>query len=245
MNLKSLTRSRTPYRIIFMMQLYSYYRSSASYRVRIALRHKGLECDYHGIHLTKNGGEQHSAAYKALNPQELVPTLIDGNFTLTQSMAIMEYLEDKHPHPALLPKDPERRAYVRQLSLISVADMHPLNNLKVLNYLTNELSATQDQKTAWYHKWLIQGFNAMEALLQRSDFRTGPYCCGDHVTMADMCLVPQVYNARRYELAMDQWPLITAIEQNCRKLKSFIDAAPENQPDTPGDHRAPFQKAQG
>ena len=227
-----------------MMQLYSYYRSSSSYRVRIALRHKGLDYQYHGVHLLKNGGEQHSSSYKALNPQELVPTLVDGDLTLTQSLAIIEYLEEKYPQPLLLPKDLAQRAYVRQLSLISVADIHPLNNLKILTHLTNEFSITQDQKTMWYHKWITQGFNAIEALLQRSAFRTGPYCCGDQVTMADMCLVPQVYNARRFELSMDSWPLITAIEQNCLKLKSFIEASPENQPDTPEDHRAPFQRGQ-
>ncbi len=225
-----------------MMQLYSYYRSSSSYRVRIALRHKGLDYQYHGVHLLKGGGEQHAPAYKALNPQELVPTLIDGDLTLTQSMAILEYLEEKCPTPPLLPKDIAARAYVRQLSLICVADIHPLNNLKVLTHLTNEFSVTQEQKTAWYHKWITQGFNAVEALLQRSAFRVGPYCCGDQITMADMCLIPQVYNALRYELPMTPWPLISAIDKNCLKLKTFLDASPECQPDTPEDHRAPLMK---
>ncbi len=225
-----------------MMQLYSYYRSSSSYRVRIALNHKGLGYNYHGIHLLKNGGEQHTPEYKALNPQEQVPTLIDGPFSLTQSMAIMEYLEEKYPQPPLLPKDLEQRAYVRQLSLISVADIHPLNNLKVLTHLMDEFRISQEQKTAWYHKWIRQGFDAMEKLLNRSPFRTGSYCCGDQITMADMCLVPQVYNARRYELSMDTWPIISSIEHNCLKLKTFLDASPEHQPDTPEDHRAPFLK---
>jgi maleylacetoacetate isomerase len=225
-----------------MMQLYSYYRSSSSYRVRLALGHKGLDYNYNAVHLVRNGGEQHAPAYRALNPQELVPTLVDGDFTLTQSLAIMEYLEEKYPKPPILPKDIEQRAYVRQLSLISVADIHPLNNLKVLTHLTSEFSVTQEQKTAWYHKWITQGFNAVEALLQRSTFRTGPYCCGDQITMADMCLIPQVYNARRYEMSLAPWPLITAIEQSCLKLKTFLDASPEYQPDTPEDHRAPFLK---
>ena len=214
-----------------MMQLYSYYRSSASYRVRIALNYKGLEYRHHGIHLIRNGGEQHTPAYKALNPQEQVPTLVEGNFTLTQSMAILEYLEEKYPKPHILPKDLEQRAYVRQLSLISVADIHPLNNLKVLTHLSSEFSVSQEQKTAWIHKWISQGFDAMETLLDRSPFRTGPYCCGDQITMADM-----------YEMSLAAWPLIAAIEQNCLKQKVFLDASPEYQPDTPEDHRAPFLK---
>ena len=225
-----------------MMQLYSYYRSSASYRVRIALNYKGLAYKHHSVHLVKNGGEQHAPAYAALNPQHQVPTLVDDKFVLTQSVAILEYLEEKHPKPHILPKDPERRAYVRQLSMISVADIHPLNNLKVLAHLSNEFSISQEQKTAWYHKWIRQGFDAIETLLDRSPFRTGRYCCGDEVTMADMCLIPQVYNARRYEMSMASWPLITAVEQNCLKLKEFVDASPEHQPDTPEDHQAPLLK---
>jgi maleylacetoacetate isomerase len=226
-----------------MMQLYSYYRSSASYRVRIALNHKGLDYTHHSIHLVKNGGEQHTPEYKALNPQAQVPTFIDGKFLVTQSMAIMEYLEEKYPKPHnILPKNIEQRAYVRQLSLIPVADIHPLNNLKVLNHLSGEFGISQEQKTAWYHKWIKQGFDAMETLLDRSPFRTGRYCCGDHVTMADMCLVPQVYNARRYEMPMTDWPLIAEIERNCLMLKTFIDASPEHQPDTPEDQRPDFLK---
>jgi len=222
-----------------MMQLYTYYRSSASYRVRIALGYKGLGYTPHAVHLVKNGGEQHAPAYKALNPQELVPTFIDGDgFAFTQSMAIMEYLEEKYPEKPLLPKGLQERAYVRQLSLICVADIHPLNNLKVLNHLTNELGATQEQKTAWYHKWIKQGFDATEALLARSPFRTGAYCCGDAPTMADMCLVPQVYNARRYKLDMSPWPLIAAIDAACAKIPAFYNAAPENQPDAPEEERS-------
>ncbi len=225
-----------------MMKLYSYYRSSASYRVRIALNHKGLGYEHHSVHLVRNGGEQHKPEYKALNPQQQVPTFIEDDFVLTQSMAIMEYLEEKYPTPALLPKALEARAYVRQLALICVADIHPLNNLKVLNHLSGEFEITQEEKTTWYHKWIKQGFDAMETLLSRSPFRTGDYCCGDEVTMADMCLVPQVYNARRYEVSMAPWPLISAIEANCLKLKSFQDASPEQQPDTPEDQRPSFLK---
>ncbi len=225
-----------------MMQLYSYYRSSASYRVRIALNYKGLDYTHHSIHLVKNGGEQHTPEYKALNPQAQVPTFIDGNFLITQSMAIMEYLEEKYPKPRILPKNLEQRAYVRQLAMISVADIHPLNNLKVLNHISGEFGITREQKTVWYHKWVQQGFDAIEKLLDRSPFRTGPYCCGDDVTIADMCLIPQVYNAQRYEMSLAAWPLISAIEQNCLKLKSFIDASPECQPDAPEDQRPAFLK---
>lgn len=228
-----------------MMKLYSYYRSSCSYRARIALNFKGLEYEYIPVHLVRNGGEQHRPEYAALNPQELVPTFIDGDFILTQSMAIMEYLEEKYPKPSLMPKDAEQRAYVRQISLIQVADIHPINNLKVLNHLSTELQVTQQQKTEWYHKWIRQGFEATEKLLERSPFRTGPYVCGDQVTLADMCLVPQVYNARRYELPLDNYPIITQIEQNCLKLDCFADASPENQPDTPDDQRPSFIKGKG
>lgn len=225
-----------------MIKLYSYYRSSSSYRVRIALNFKGLAYACHPVHLVKNGGEQHAPEYKALNPQAQVPTLIDDGFVLTQSMAIMEYLEEKYPKPRLLPRDLQQRAYVRQLSLISVADIHPLNNLRVLNHLSGELRVTQEQKTAWYHKWIRIGFEAMETLLAKSPYHTGPYCCGDEVTMADMCLVPQVYNARRYEMPLKDYPLIAAIEENCLKLKAFRDASPEQQPDTPDDMRPAFLK---
>lgn len=224
------------------MKLYSYYRSSSSYRARIALAFKGLPYEYNAVHLLKNGGEQHSPEYRALNPQELVPTLIDGDFVLTQSMAIMEYLEEKYPEPSYMPKDTEQRAYVRQVSLIPVADIHPINNLKILNHLTSELGVTQTQKTEWYHKWIHQGFSALEKLLQNSPFYTGSFVCGDSVTMADMCLIPQVYNARRYEMVLDAYPTITAIEQKCLTLECFQKAAPENQPDTPEDQRPDIAK---
>ena len=225
-----------------MMQLYSYYRSSCSYRARLALNHKGLKYEYHAVHLVKNGGEQHKPEYSALNPQELVPTFIDDKFVLTQSMAIMEYLEEKYPEPSLMPTDTEQRAYVRQISLIQVADIHPLNNLKVLNHLSSDLQVTQSQKTEWYHKWIRQGFDATEKLLERSKFCTGPYVCGDKVTMADMCLIPQVYNARRYEMSLDAYPIITEIDKNCMQLQTFIDASPEHQPDAPEDQRPAFLK---
>ena len=226
-----------------MMQLYSYYRSSASYRVRIALNYKGLAYKHHSVHLVKSGGEQHTPEYRALNPQEQVPTFIDDKFTLTQSMAIMEYLEEKYPDPPIFPRDAKRRAFVRQISLINVADIHPLNNLKVLNHLSGEFHITQTQKTEWYHKWIIQGFDAIEQLLEKSAFyKKGPYCCGGEVTMADMCLIPQVYNARRYELPLDKYPIISSVDEACLKLQAFQDASPESQPDTPDDQRPAFLK---
>ncbi|MDE2337392.1 MAG: maleylacetoacetate isomerase [Alphaproteobacteria bacterium] len=220
------------------MQLYSYYRSSASYRVRIALNIKKLAYTYHEVNLVTNGGEQHAPEYKNLNPQEQVPTLIDGGFILTQSLAILEYLEEKYPEPRILPKDPERRAYVRQLAQVCVSDIHPLNNLKVLIHLSAALGVTQKQKVDWYHKWIRTGFDAMEKLLEKSPFRTGAYCCGNTPTMADLCLVPQVYNARRYEVDMGAWPLISAIDAACLKLETFLAASPECQPDTPENMRA-------
>jgi maleylpyruvate isomerase len=225
-----------------MMQLYSYYRSPASYRVRLALAVKGLEYAYHGIHPVKNGGEQNTPAYKKLNPQGLVPTLVDGDTVVTQSLAIMEYLEEKHHDPRILPKRTAERAFVRQLSLIMAADVAPLTTLRVFNYMSGELHVSQAQKMAWHHHWLRQGFDAMEKLLEKSAFRTGPYCCGDDVTIADMCLVAQTYDARRYEMPMTAWPIIEEIEQNCLRLKTFQDAAPENQPDTPEDQRPNFLK---
>lgn len=224
------------------IKLYSYYRSSCAYRVRIALNLKGIAYETIPVHLVKNGGEQHKPEYAKLNPQELVPTMVDGDTILTQSLAIMEYLEEKHPTPALLPAGAEARAYVRQISLINATDIHPVNNLKVLNHLSTELGVTQAQKTAWYHKWIIQGFDAIEKLLARSAHRTGAFVCGDHPTMADMCLIPQVYNAERYELPLEKYPLIRAINAHCLTLKPFIDASPEHQPDTPDDQRPAFLK---
>lgn len=223
-------------------QLYSYYRSSCAYRVRLALAYKGLAYTTHPVHLVRNGGEQHKPEYAELNPQEQVPTLVDGDFVLTQSMAIMEYLEEKHPAPAILPKDAQQRAYVRQISLVMVADIHPINNLKILQHLSTDLNLSQSQKTEWYAKWITQGFAATEKLLERSAFRTGAFVCGDTPTMADFCLIPQVYNAARYEIPLDDYPIIRAINDHCLTLPFFDEASPEKQPDTPQDHRPVFLK---
>lgn len=228
--------------IVAMMKLYSYYRSSCAYRARLALHFKGIPFEYIPVHLVRDGGEQHKPEYKALNPQALVPTLIDGDFILTQSMAIMEYLEEKFPAPALLPQDTAQRAYVRQISLVNVADIHPINNLKVLNHLTGDFGVTQAQKLDWYQKWIRQGFDALEVLISRSPFYKGSFVCGDAPTMADMCLVPQIYNARRYEMDVSAWPVISAVDAACAELPAFVASCPENQPDTPDDQRPNFMK---
>lgn len=225
-----------------MLTLYSYYRSSCSYRVRIALAVKGLDYAYESIHLVRNGGEQFTPEYKAINPQSFVPTLIDGETTITQSLAILEYLNEKYPDPPLLPLRPEARAYVRQLAHIAAVDIHPLTTLRVMNHLSGEFSVTQAQKNEWCRKWMQHGLEAMEHLCANSRYRTGPYACGDNVSMADACLVPQLSDARRLDLALDKFPTLLEIERNCLKLKTFTDASPENQPDTPEDQRLAFLK---
>lgn len=229
------------------MKLYSYYRSSSSYRVRIALNIKGVKYDIEPVHLVRNGGEQHSDSYKKLNPQELVPTLVDGDHTITQAQAIMEYLEETIPEPALLPKDPYARAFARQISMICIADIHPINNLRVLNYITNDLGASQSQKMEWYHHWIKLGFDALEKEIVNNPFhkKDSGFCIGNGVTMADVSLIPQVYNAARYEMDLSAWPTIASINEKCLSLKAFDDASPEKQPDTPEDHRPVFLKGKG
>jgi maleylpyruvate isomerase len=212
------------------MKLYTYFRSSAAYRVRIALQLKGLEHSHVPVHLLRNGGEQHSADYAALNPTQLVPTLVDGDVVLGQSMAIMEYLEEAYPTPSLLPKDLHQRAWVRSLMQSIACDIHPLNNLRVLQYLEQPLGLDEAARTAWYRHWVALGFNALEAMLTQSPY-TGRYCHGDTPTLADCCLIPQVTNARRYALSMAPYPTITRIDAACRTLPAFEQAAPENQAD--------------
>ncbi|WP_456239050.1 maleylacetoacetate isomerase [Rheinheimera lutimaris] len=210
------------------MKLYGYWRSSAAYRVRIALNLKQLSFENLPVHLIKNGGEQHSISYKALNPAELVPTFTDGDISLNQSLAIIEYLEEMYPEPALLPQDPAAKAKVRALALDIACDIHPLNNLRVLQYLSGTLALTDEAKTAWIQHWLHTGFNALEQRLRRS---AGQYCFADTLTLADICLVPQVYNAQRFALDMTAYPIISAIHHHCQQLAAFALAAPEQQPD--------------
>ena len=210
------------------MKLHGYYRSSASYRVRIALNLKGLDYTQAYRHLRKK--EQFEAEYLALNPQGLVPTLeIDGD-ALTQSLAIIEYLDETSPEPPLLPGDPLERARVRSLALAVACEIHPLNNLRVLRYLTHELGQGETPRDEWYRHWVATGFAQLETRLA-NDARTGTYCHGEQPTLADICLVPQIYNAIRYECDMAPYTTITRIGAACEELDAFKKAAPENQPD--------------
>lgn len=216
------------------MKLYSYFRSSASYRVRIALHLKGLDFDTVPIHLVKHGGEQFSDSFRAINPDALVPAFTEerdgGSVELTQSLAIIEYLEESYPDVALLPKNAVDRAYVRSLALSIACEIHPVNNLRVLRYLTRTLGITEEQKNAWYKHWCETGLAALEQRLA-TDPRTGRYCFGDTPTLADCCLVPQIYNAQRFDCDLGQVPTVMRINQACLELNAFIKAAPANQPD--------------
>ena len=212
------------------MKLYTFFRSSAAYRVRIALNIKGLAYETVPVHLTRRGGEQLAPAYRKLNPQALVPVLQDGGRLLTQSLAIMEYLEEVHPLPPLLPKDPAARARVRALALAVACDLHPLNNLRVLNYLTGPMGLGDDAKQTWYRHWIAEGLEALEASLA-SDRETGRFCHGDMPGLADCCLVPQLANAYRFKCDVAPYPTLLKIEKNCQALEAFQRAAPDKQPD--------------
>lgn len=215
------------------MKLYDFAFSSAAYRVRIALNLKGLEYDSVPIHLVKDGGQQHTAAYRAVNPQELIPTLIDGSLTLGQSLAIIEYLEETRPAPALLPQEPWARARVRQIAYEIACDIHPVNNLRVRQYLTGRLNATPEQGQEWYAHWITLGFRALESSLSRSS-HTGRFCFGDTPTLADICLIPQMANAYRFKVPVDAFPTLRRIDEAARALPAFARAAPEAQPDANG-----------
>ena len=209
------------------MKLYTYFRSSAAFRVRIALNLKGLPYEMVSVHLTKDGGEQRKADFLAVNPQKRVPALaLSSGDVLTQSLAIIEYLDDIHPEPPLLPADALARAKVRAIAQAVACDIHPLNNLMVLQYLKNTLKHEQAEIDAWYHHWVLEGFTAIETMLS-----AGPYACGAQVTLADICLVPQVFNARRFKVPLDKFPRIVAVDAACAKLPAFDKARPENQPD--------------
>jgi maleylacetoacetate isomerase len=210
------------------MKLYSYFRSSAAFRVRIALNLKGLSYDTAAIHLRRN--DQSAPDYRNVNPQGLVPTLEDGGQTLIQSMAILEYLDELHPEPTLLPQQPADRARVRALADIVACDIHPINNLRVLRYLTRELGHDEAAIAKWYNHWISTGFEALEPLLAQ-DPRTGAFCHGDSPGLADIALVPQVVNAERYQLDLGQFPTLVRIHGNCMKLGPFIAAHPSKQPD--------------
>ena len=213
-----------------MLKLYTYFRSSAAYRVRIALNLKGLPFEAVPVHLVRDGGEQNQPAYRARSPLGTVPALETGERVLTQSLAIIEYLEETYPQPALLPASAENRARVRAIAQTIACDIHPLSNLRVLNYLTREFAVTPEQKNAWYRHWVNEGLMAVEKLLA-GDQRTGTFCHGESVSMADCCLVPQVFNARRFDCPLDEMPTIRRIVAACEALAAFQKAAPAKQPD--------------
>lgn len=213
-----------------MLQLYSYFRSSAAYRVRIALNLKGLPFEYIPVHLLKDGGQQHAADYQRINPAELVPALVEDGHAITQSLAIMEYLDETHPEPALLPRDALGRARVRALAQSIACEMHPLNNLRVLQYLERDLKLDETAKNTWYRHWVTVGFTALEAMLANNP-NTGIFCHGDTPGLADCCLMPQILNARRFDTPLDPFPTILRIETTCLALDAFAKAAPQLQPD--------------
>ena len=210
------------------MKLYGFWRSSAAYRVRIALAIKGLTYDAVSIHLSQ--GEHNQPEYGKINPQHLVPVLEDEGERLYQSLAIIQYLEDAYPEPPLIPDDPSEACRVRSLALIIACEIHPLNNPRVLNYLTNTFAITDDQRREWYHHWIDVGFTALEKRLVDERW-TGRFCHGDAPTLADVALVPQVANARRFKVDLTAFPTIVRIDAECAKLAAFQKAAPDNQPD--------------
>ncbi|KZM44391.1 maleylacetoacetate isomerase [Marinomonas sp. SBI22] len=211
-----------------MLTLYGYWRSSAAYRVRIALNLKGLEYHSESVHLVKDGGQQHSESYQSLNPSELVPTLVDGEFVLNQSMAILQYLDDVYPQYSLLPEDKIQKAKILAFASDIACEMHPINNLRVLQHLKSSLGHTQEETENWYRHWLKIGFDTLETRLASHG---GKYCFADQISMADLVLVPQVYNAIRYQLDMKAYPKILDVYENCLSLEAFFKAAPEQQED--------------
>ncbi|WJF91935.1 maleylacetoacetate isomerase [Paraburkholderia bonniea] len=212
------------------MQLHNFFRSSASYRVRIALNLKGLAFDYLPVHLSRDGGEQFGPAYRALSPEALVPVWQNGEVSLHQSLAIIEYLDERYPTPPLLPGDALGRACVRALALDIACEIHPLNNLRVLNYLSGPAGLSAEARQAWYHHWIHTGFGALETRLATAR-TTGRYCYGDTPTLADIALVPQIFNAQRFEVDLSAYPTLMRINEQCLQLPAFSQAEPAQQPD--------------
>jgi maleylpyruvate isomerase len=212
------------------MKLYSFFRSSAAYRVRIALNLKGAPFDYVAKHLAKDGGEHKRADYLAINPQGFIPALEHDGALITQSIAIVEYLDEVFPTPSLLPKSPIDRAIVRAMSLLVACDIHPLNNLRVLNYLKSPLGQGSDAIAAWYKHWIDEGFAALEKLIAKHS-QASRYCFGDAVTMTDVLLVPQVANSRRYQMDLAPYPTLQKVVAHLESLPEFLAARPEVQPD--------------
>lgn len=211
------------------MKLYDYYRSSASFRVRVVCQLKKIDLNLQSIHLVKNGGEQFSQEYQSINQQSRVPTLVDGQFCLTQSLAIIDYLEESFPKPSVYPNEIESRAIAKSIAYLICCDIHPLNNLSTLNYLKNEYKLNQEQITNWYHHWLKQGFDAIESLLQKHHQENMSFCIGSHISIADICLIPQVYNALRYQFDIKIYPLIEKIYLYCKELDPFLKAWPNDE----------------
>lgn len=210
------------------MEVYGYFRSSAAYRLRIALNLKGLKAEQHFIHLRRK--EQRSPGYLAVNPMGLVPALVEDGRALTQSLAIIDYLDETHPTPALLPRDPFGRAWVRSVALAIACDIHPVNNLRILNHLRDDLGLDEQARNAWYAHWVAEGFRGLEAMLAASP-QPGAFCFGDEPTLADVCLVPQVFNAERTNCPLDAYPTIRRIAAAARALPAFQAAEPGRQPD--------------
>ena len=212
------------------MKLYTFFRSSASYRVRIALNLKGLDYEQAPIHLRRGGGEQLKPAYKAINPQALLPALEDEGQIFSQSLAIIEYLEERYPKPPLLPSDAAERAVVRSMALLIACEVHPIQNLRVLNHLKSDYKQSDDDTIRWARHWINLGLSALEQMVI-SVSKQGEFCFGQTPTMADLCLVPQLANARRFGVDLSAYPKLLEIEAACISLPAFADAAPENQPD--------------
>jgi len=210
--------------------LYGYFRSSAAFRARIALNLKGIKPELRFVHLLKDGGQQHTAEYKTLNPQELIPALVHDGHAITQSLAIIEYLDEIALEPPLLPKDAFGRARARSLAYAVACDIHPVNNLRVGRYIKSTFKTEDEAVFAWQRHWIEVGFDALETMLAR-DSETGTFCHGDTPTIADICLIPQIANARRVNLDIARWPTIARIETNALKHPAFDAALPKNQPD--------------
>jgi maleylpyruvate isomerase len=213
------------------IKLYTYWRSSSAYRVRIALNLKGLDYEPVAVSLAPADSEQLKDQYRAVNPQMLVPFFDDGSVAIGQSMAILEYLEEQYPDAPLLPASEPLRSRVRAFCNVISCDIQPLNNLRVLKYLAGVIGTTEEQKSTWYEHWIAEGFRAAEQM-SVSCAHDGPYAFGEHVTLADALLVPQLYNARRFGISLDAYPRLVAVVDACNELQAFIDAAPEKQPDS-------------
>ncbi|HSM95344.1 MAG TPA: maleylacetoacetate isomerase [Rhizomicrobium sp.] len=210
--------------------LYGYFRSSAAFRARIALNLKGIKPELRFVHLLKDGGQQHTPEYKALNPQELIPALVHDGHTITQSLAIIEYLNEIVPEPPLLPRDAYGRARCRELAYVVACDIHPVNNLRIGQYMKRKFDKTDEDVFDWHRHWIAVGFDALEKMLLTSE-DTGEYCHGDTPTIADICLIPQVANARRVKMDIGNWPTIARIEAHALTTSAFDAALPKNQPD--------------